>query len=44
MKKKVKLESPKDRSDFVKISHKISPVKEQIIKIGDKYFKVKELG
>lgn len=42
--KEKKVRDAKFSSELVKLSSKISHIKEQIIKIGDKYFKVKELG
>lgn len=38
--------SPEMSSELVRISHKISSTtsKPQLIKIGDKYFRVRELG
>jgi|GEM_PF-1139641 len=40
------IKSPETSSEFVRIAHKINSFKSQaqLVKIGDKFFKVKELG
>jgi len=44
--KKEKYRNPEESSELVKISHKISSTtsKPQLIKLGDKYYRVIELG
>lgn len=46
IKTKLSIRTPEVGSGLVRIAHKISTAKNerQIVKIGDRYFKVKELG
>lgn len=37
--------TPKEKSDLIRLSPKISRISDnQIVKLGDRYFKIRELG